>query len=395
MRKNIIAGVSLVALSAGTVHSAGLERSNVDISFLFSDDASADIAIANVTPDFNPTDSIMFSFSATNVAPSFSINILDAKAEISDNLMLGLWRTNSGNGVNIDYGVISGLGATGAFNPEDPTDVTNQSTIKADLSIPSTMLVAKYQLNDNMSVIGGIKHVSVNGGELSLPAELGADDPYGDDRDNDGVGPIDTTATWSLGSKQAMGAVIGAAYEIDDIALRISVLHETAIDLDVGATGVGVAAGSGATESSIGDATSIAFQTGIAEDTLLFGSIRYSNWNDNQIKLPNAADELTQVSKFDDGVNYTLGIGRKLSEKLSTSLSYYFSDGSGVGASELAPYGETKTLSIGARYALSDSLTLSGGYSHSERGDATTGNFGAGFTGSTVKTIGLKLTAQF
>ena len=394
MRKNIIAGVSLVALSAGTAQAAGLERSNVDISFLFSDDASADIAIANVTPNFNPTNSNMFSFSASNVATSFSINTLDVKTEIFDNLVFGLWRTNSGNGVSIDYGVVSGAGATGAFNPLDPTEVTNQSTIKADLSIPSTMLVAKYQLNDSTSVIGGIKHVSVSGGELSLPAELGANDPYGDDRVN-GVGPIDTTATWSLGSKQAMGAVIGAAYEIDDIALRVSVLHETSIDLNVGATGVGVAAGSGATESSLGDATSIAFQTGIAEDTLLFGSIRYSNWEDNQIKLPNAAGVLTQVSAFDDGVNYTLGIGRKLSEKLSTSLSYYFSDGSGVGVSELAPFGDTKTLSIGARYALSDSITLSGGYSHSERGDATTGTFGAAFTGSTVKTLGIKLTAQF
>lgn len=45
------------------------------------------------------------------------------------------------------------------------------------------MLVAKYQLNDSTSVIGGIKHVSVSGGELSLPAELGANDPYGDDRE--------------------------------------------------------------------------------------------------------------------------------------------------------------------------------------------------------------------
>ena len=44
------------------------------------------------------------------------------------------------------------------------------------------------------------------------------------------------------------------------------------------------------------------FQTGIAEDTLLFGNIRRSSWADNQVKVPVLVAGLTaNVSSFSDG----------------------------------------------------------------------------------------------
>jgi len=110
--------------------------------------------------------------------------------------------------------------------------------------------------------------------------------------------------------------------------------------------------------------------------------------------VPTAAG-LAQVTSFKDGENFTIGIGRKFSDKLSGSISYYFSDGDGNGASELSPYGETKTVSLGAKYTLNEGTDVSFGLSQSERGDATTGNFAAKLTGSSVTSFGVKLTHRY
>ena len=110
--------------------------------------------------------------------------------------------------------------------------------------------------------------------------------------------------------------------------------------------------------------------------------------------MPTAAG-LAQITSFEDGENFSIGIGRKFSDKLSASLSYYFSDGDGNGASELSPQGETKTISLGTKYSLNEGTDLSFGLSQSERGDATTGNFTAKLSGSSVTSIGVKLTHRY
>jgi long-subunit fatty acid transport protein len=197
-----------------------------------------------------------------------------------------------------------------------------------------------------------------------------------------------------LGSKDGIGTVFGVAYEVPEIALRVSLVTEGDIALSIPTTTGGGVAANGNSVASIGDATTLSFQTGIAENTLLFGSVRQSNWADNQISVPTAAGP-AQVSSFKDGENFTIGIGRKFSDKLSASLSYYFSDGDGNGASELSPYGDTKTISLGTKYSLNEATDVSFGLSQSERGDATTGNYSAKLSGSSVTSFGVKLTHRY
>ena len=362
-----------IALSAEGAMAAGLERVNLDAGFLFGDDG-IEISQGQVTPSFSPVSTNGLEYSKSDVANEFNVTTLSLSKRLSDKLTAGLWHTTSGNGVNIDYGTV-GLAL-----------LNESGSLKADLSMPTTALMVKYDYTDQISLLGGVKRVSVSGGSLSLPLDTNANNVP------------DTSLSWSLGSKSGSGAVVGVAYEIKDIALRVSVLHEQDITLNVAATGItpGLTA-SGATLSSIGDATSVNFQTGIAKDTLIFGSVRMSNWNDNQVALPLGAlagGGFKEVSSFDDGRHYTIGIGRKFSDTLSASLSYYYSDGEGAGASELSPYGDTRTVSAGVKYSISPKADLSIGYSHSERGDATTGAVAASFTDSVVRSFGLKLSMK-
>ena len=389
--KVIQTALMLCVASTQLSNAAGLERRNIDTDFLFADGMVVDLGVGSVSPSFTASQGGAFSFeSGKNIAPSFSVTTGNFKAAINDNLDLGFWHTNSGNGVHVDYGAVTGPGMTGAFNSTF-TAVTNSAQIKADVSIPTTMVAARYSINENLSLIGGLKYVNVSGGQLMLPSELGVADPAAL-----GVGDpfIDTTSVWNLGSKDGTGTVLGVAYEIPEIALRVSLVAEGDIALSIPTTTGGGVAANGNSTASIGDATTLSFQTGIAENTLLFGSVRLSNWADNQVSVPTAAG-LAQVTSFEDGENFTIGIGRKFSDSLSASLSYYFSDGDGNGASELSPYGETKTVSLGGKYTLNEGTDVSFGLSQSERGDATTGNFTAKLSGSSVTSIGVKLTHRY
>ena len=64
--------------------------------------------------------------------------------------------------------------------------------------------------------------------------------------------------------------------------------------------------------------TTLDFQTGIAKDTLLYGSIHQSSWKSAQVSL----NGVGQISTFTDSENIILVL-KKVYEKLSGSFLYY------------------------------------------------------------------------
>ena len=374
MKKIIYTGLSALLCSAPFLANAeGLERINVDPSFLFTEGSSAEIGFATVNPSLpavKGTGSAFTFQSGLDVGRSFSALTGSVKTEMGDNFDLGLFYTNQGNGVGLDYGTITGA--------------EGNITIKADLEMPTLAAIGKYQINDAMSVFIGAKQTTVNAGAT---LKLGSDS-------NNNVNP-DVTSHWELSKKTGIGAIYGAAYEMPEIALRVVLTVEDDIDLKIPATAKGGLAATGTATASIGDAMSLNFQTGIAEDTLLFGNIRRSNWKDNQVKVPFLVVGLQQISSFSDGDSYSLGLGRKISDDLSVSISGFYDGSSGGAISELAPTGATRTLSLGGKYAISDNADLSFGGSYSQRGDALTANYKASLTDSKVISLGAKVGFRF
>ena len=374
MKKIIYTGLSALLCSGPFLANAeGLERINVDPSFLFTEGSSAEIGFATVNPSLpavKGTGSAFTFQSGLDVGRSFSALTGSVKTEMGDNFDLGLFYTNQGNGVGLDYGTITGA--------------EGNITIKADLEMPTLAAIGKYQINDAMSVFIGAKQTTVNAGAT---LKLGSDS-------NNNVNP-DVTSHWELSKKTGIGAIYGAAYEMPEIALRVVLTVEDDIDLKIPATAKGGLAATGTATASIGDAMSLNFQTGIAEDTLLFGNIRRSNWKDNQVKVPFLVVGLQQISSFSDGDSYSLGLGRKISDDLSVSISGFYDGSSGGAISELAPTGATRTLSLGGKYAISDNADLSFGGSYSQRGDALTANYKASLTDSKVISLGAKVGFRF
>ena len=381
----ILSSLALMAIPL-SANAEGLERFNIDPSFLFNEGNSANVSFASVSPSIGATEGNAAFKAANNielfdlesgleVAPSFSAVTGSVKTSIGDKIDLGIWYSNSGNGVAINWGNIAA--ATSAGTSAD-------FTIEADLKMPTLAALAKYQITDNISAFGGLKRVTVNDGAY---VKLGSD--------LTGDNAINEQSHWILSETSEMGMVYGAAYEMPDIALRVSLMIEDDIDLTIATTvGAGLAPAAGNSTASIGDAMTLNFQSGIAEDTLLFGSIRNSKWKDNQVSVPTAAGS-AQISDFDDGTSYSLGVGRKMSDDLSLSISAFYDGGDGSDASELSPTGANRSVSFGGKYAIAENADLSGGINYSMRGDATTSNLGAILNDSSVMTIGASVAFKF
>ena len=147
-KTKFLAAAAVAALPS-TLLAEGLERNNLDANFLFTEGNAAELSIGNVSPTLPATLPAALGDWIDNVAGSFQIMTTSAKTSIGDNLDLGLWYTNQGNGVDIDWGTTIG--------------------IKAQVSLSTLVGLARYKLNENYSLIGGIKQVNVaSGGEVNL-----------------------------------------------------------------------------------------------------------------------------------------------------------------------------------------------------------------------------------
>lgn len=370
MTKKLLISSALVASMSSAALAEGLERSNFSSFFLFEEGNYAEFALGAVRPDLPATlpsatasaivGAAVPDIPFDNVAKEFNVVNFAIKTQLSDQFSLGLSYTSQGNGSLIDWQTDLGAGAV--------------TLVGADVSLSTLSLVGKYNLNENFSLIGGLKRVASNDPTVTVPI---------------GVTPTTFTHTGTDG----VGAIFGVGYERPEIAMRIALTYETAIDLEFPVTSIGGGASGGAiTTASIGDALNLQFQTGIAQNTLLFGNLRYSMWENNQVFLAGDPDPLT---KFEDGYSISLGVARRLNDQWAVSASFFFDPGDGEGASELSPQGSNRALTLGVRHTLASGANIDLGATYSLRGDAVTENFGATLNDSKVLSAGLKISTSF
>ena len=91
----------VAALGLGsTMAVAGLERVNLDPSFIFESGNYAEFSYGSVNPSIPSGGAIV----RDNVAGSFTVTNFAAKTSLGDSLDLGIWSTSNGNGASIDWG---------------------------------------------------------------------------------------------------------------------------------------------------------------------------------------------------------------------------------------------------------------------------------------------------
>jgi len=245
-------------------------------------------------------------------------------------------------------------------------------------------VLAHYRLNERMSIYGGIKGEAVEG-QVAL------------------------FNGYRMSTDRALdyGFVVGAAYEIPDIALRVALTYTSDITHAFQATEVVPGVGTFATtfSSTVPQSLALDFQSGIAKDTLLFGSIRWRDWSEFQIApaLFSAANG-PLVSYDNDSVTYTLGVGRRFSETWSGAVFVSHEPAGGGFAGNLGPTDGYTSIGLGATYT-QDRMKITGGITYARIGDAVTeapaalgapaGTTLGRFTGNSLVGVGVKVGWSF
>ena len=215
---------------------------------------------------------------------------------------------------------------------------------------------------------------------------------------------------------EALGYRIGAAYEIPEIALRASLIYRSETDYDdisgsfsntpfagifagraaaaaragnsalaVQQRGFAVAAGTSQSSTATAEATlpqqlELSLRSGVAPGTLVFGSIRWTDWSViERIDLNDqfSGEAFTEFEGFfDDGWTVTLGVGRAFTEDLAGSLAVTWDEGVGTG---FDTFTDTYTLAGGLAYDLNEVANIRGGGAlvYFTEGEKTQGDFTA------------------
>lgn len=343
----------------------GMERTALPTAFMFETGGYVDFTYSNRNYDvtdnmFAPTNSMYGDVSGANISAKFDVN---------EKIAIGVTHYNQA-GINLNYqGAGSQIPGFNAFGP------------MVDLEIGALALMGKYKIGENFSVLGGMKRTSVADAiadifKVSVP----------------GV----TTAAAVTGDSET-GYVAGIAYERKDIALRVEYILEQDVSFSLSTTGGALGPATANTTGSIPDYQTINFQSGVAEDTLIFGSIRIADWSNHQIAVA-PQTQAAPTSSFSDTTTYSIGLGRRISDELSVSGSYSFEEASeATGTSLLSTTDGYDTIGLGVRYKINSGTEISGGAALTNVGDktVTTSGIPGKFTGNSVTSIGIKLAFKF
>ena len=351
MKTRAFAAAALVA-SAASVNAGGIDRSSQFVSVLFEEGGESgsylQFGLGRVSPSAEAP-----NLSVANPLGDYNTFGFAYKTDIGENLSVALI-IEEPYGADIRYGLATPFVGGGA-----------------SVSSEQVTALLRYSFNENWSVIGGIRALQVDG---FIDTFVSAPVPGG-------LAPISVTAD----SDFTFNGVIGVAYEIPDIALRVALTYNTESSVDFDGTesifldpARTLTAATGPTSFTVEfpESINLEFQTGIAQDTLLFGSVRRSLYDGFNLTTPantalfgGALGSITYVNFANDTTTYNIGVGRRFNENWSGSISFTYERG-GVTPSTtaLAPTTGTRAIALGAQYT-EGPMEISGGISYIIPGD--------------------------
>nr|WP_314258978.1 outer membrane protein transport protein [uncultured Devosia sp.] len=220
-----------------------------------------------------------------------------------------------------------------------------------------------------LSIIGG-----VSGQTLDYEALIPAATPIPLDLDGSGFG-------WR----------IGAAYEMPEIALRVSAIYNAAVDYDLSGNFAGATPVTA--EVITPQSLEVKAQSGIAPGWLALGSIKWVDWSVLQQLSVTGLPPTT--FNYEDGWTVSAGLGHQLTEEVTLLGSLTWDKGTSRknAAGVLANGVQTDRwgVALGGAYKPSENFELSGGVSYSLIGS---GSNALGETWDTGNVLAFSLSAK-
>lgn len=242
----------------------------------------------------------------------------------------------------------------------------------ADLRSYQFTTALAYDITPNVKVYGGLRAQRTDA-EASIPFVANY--------------TITTDKDWGL------GWMVGAGYQIPEIALAVSLTYYSEIDHEFDIV-------EGSTPGTSGFSTprsvNLEFQSGVAADTLVFGSVRWVDWSEFKIAPPlyvSSTGGTPLVEYEDDWWTYNLGIGRQLSEQWAAAFQVTYEPDEGGTLSTLGPI-DGRTIVGGSLTYSKGPLELTGGVSYGWLGE-TSNQLATRFADGDFTAVGLRLGYSF
>lgn len=381
---NRIAAASAALLaSTALAQAGGLDRNQLGTGILFEEGTYLELGYSTVNPSVSGV-LAAGPVPSGDITPNYAFTTLSYHHDLSDDLSFSLI-VDSPYGADVAY-------PTGGLYPFAGS--------RAQVRSQQLTLALRYELTGNTSVYGGLRAMRAQANGIYVTAPSGGGFSYRLDAETD------TT----------LGYMIGGAYEIPEIALRVAMTYFSEMKLEfAGLEGIVPVAnipaasipvtglGGGAANFSVTMPQSflIEAQSGIAEDTLLFGSVRWTNWDGFAIVPgrypPGATGALVRYT--DDVWTWNLGVGRRISESLALSASVSHEAAQGGFSGNLGPTDGRTSIGLGAEYTMG-AMTIAGGVQYSRIGNAqtegaTAGSVLANFNDNNATAVGIRIGYQF
>jgi len=372
MFKSVLAGSTALVLVSAAAHAGGVERTAFSPGFLFEKGDYAELSFGHAAPDVSGVQAVPVPLpgpvlfpaggNSGDMAEDYSTVTLSYKQQMSDKFALGVV-FDQPIGAKVNYSnpaYLYGLG-TGS---------------QAEINSNALTVLAHYRLSDRVSLYGGVKGQQASG-TVSLFNGY----------------------TMSTSKETDFGLVVGAAYEIPDIALRVALTYTSDIThtFDVQEGGLPSLPFS----TTVPQSVALDFQSGVAKDTLVFGSIRWRDWSEFDITPVGYLGAFggSLVSYDNDSITYSLGVGRKFSEQWSGAIFAAHEPAGGGFSGNLGPTDGYTSIGLGATYT-AGSVKVTGGVTYARIGDAQTeapipGVTFGNFTDNSLLGVGIRVGYSF
>lgn len=368
--RTYITSAAALCLVAGGAHAGGVDRSGQSIAVLFEEGRYLEFSATSVSPDLTGESISAFpnGSGSGDIAKQYFRFGAAYKADINDNWSYAIIYDEP-FGAETDY-----PDGTGYFAQNSNATFTSRALTG----------LLQYNASSGFSVYGGLRLQSAEAdADVIFPA-VGLD--YAADAD----------------VHYGLGYVAGVAYERPDIALRVSLTYNSEIHHDVDTDETlsgGAVTRATSTNFSTPQSLNLEFQTGVAQDTLMFGGVRWVDWSDFALDPSLYLDTVGQplLSYEEDVITYTLGIGHRINENWSVAGSIGYEENTGNLFTNLGPADGQESISLAAIYS-QGKYEITAGVRYIRIGDTTTavtGNPAAEFNNNDVIAFGVKVGYRF
>jgi long-chain fatty acid transport protein len=380
--KNVLTAGAALLLTTTIAQAGGLDRSGQGVGIIFEEGNLVQLSFGYISPEVSGE-----TVNAVGMAPpgQESGNMASAYAQFGGGIKYAY-----SDQIDVALIIDQPYGANVDYSDADPFYYSGPAT--AEVNSTAITALGRYKLDDNISFHGGVRFQTVQTSvELPRPASYTLDSE----------------------SSSGVGFVLGAAYEIPSIALRVALTYSSKITHDIKTTENCIvtapqqpafcADATTTTTIDTPESINLDFQTGIAEDTLLFGSIRYAKWTQFDFK-PAGYEAITggdSLQSYDeDTFAYSVGIGRRLSDSLSAAVSVGYEAAQGGYAGNLGPTDGNISVGLGGTYTAAD-YKFTAGVRYIMIGDADTenpaapGTVGSEFRDNSAIAFGMQISRSF